>query len=115
MGGGGGGGMMHGPMGGNNGPTSQGYILPFYVIDIAVKKDFLKSKNLSVTLNASDILKTKINRTYTSNAYFSQTTERRRDQLFFRLNVSYRFGKFDASLFKRKNTKVNTEGMDMGM
>jgi hypothetical protein len=31
------------------------------------------------------------------------------------LNISYRFGKFDASLFKRKNLKGDAEGMQNGM
>jgi len=33
----------------------------------------------------------------------------------FRINFSYRFGKIDASLFKRKNLKAQGEGMQGGM
>jgi len=32
-----------------------------------------------------------------------------------RVNLSYRFGKFDVSLFKRKNLKGEQEGMQNGM
>jgi hypothetical protein len=32
-----------------------------------------------------------------------------------RVNFSYRFGKVDASLFKRKNTKAGADGMQEGM
>jgi hypothetical protein len=40
---------------------------------------------------------------------------RRRDPQMVRINVSYRFGKFDISLFKRKNMKGEAEGMQNGM
>jgi outer membrane receptor protein involved in Fe transport len=111
MGGGGGGGM-----GRNNGwfggpiASLQGYQEALYSIDVAVKYDFLKNKAASVTLNARDIFSSDLNKTVTRTDYFYQTTERLRDPCFFRLNFSYRFGKFDASLFKRKNTKVNMDG-----
>jgi hypothetical protein len=32
-----------------------------------------------------------------------------------RLNLNWRFGKFDVSLFKRKNIKGEQEGMQNGM
>jgi outer membrane receptor protein involved in Fe transport len=115
MGGGYGGGgydMMHG----GSTATAQGYSLPVYFIDAAFKIDFLKDKKASLTLNAADILKSRINQTHSESSYFIQDTKRTRDQLFFRLSFSYRFGKFDVSLFKRKNMRMNTDGMqDMGM
>ena len=87
-----------------------------YFIDAAFKIDFLKDKKASLTLNAADILKSRINQTHSESSYFIQDTKRTRDQLFFRLSFSYRFGKFDVSLFKRKNMRMNTDGMqDMGM
>jgi len=110
----GGGGNRGGGMFGG-GPTSslQGYVKPNYGIDMALKYEFLKNKTASVTLNVSDVFKTKRNQTYSESPYLRQHTSRIRDQQFFRLTFSYRFGKFDASLFKRKNTKVNTDGMEM--
>jgi hypothetical protein len=39
--------------------------------------------------------------------------QRRRDPQVFRLNFNYRFGKMDVSLFKRKNTKADSN-VDMG-
>jgi outer membrane receptor protein involved in Fe transport len=114
MGGGmGGGGMMGG---GPAGATAQGYSLPVYFIDAALKYEFLKDKKASLTLNAADILKTRIVKTHSESDYFTQDAARTKDQLFFRLTFSYRFGKFDVSLFKRKNTKMNSDGMqDMQM
>ncbi|MFN4234836.1 MAG: outer membrane beta-barrel protein [Bacteroidia bacterium] len=114
MGGGGWGG--HGGMGGWGGPSSsaQGYIGEKYSIDVAIKKDFWNRK-ASLTFNVSDVFKTEKNITHTESPLFIQDSWRIRDQRFFRVNFSYRFGKFDSSIFKRKNTRVNTDGMEMGM
>jgi hypothetical protein len=40
---------------------------------------------------------------------FQQDILRIRDQQVFRLNFNWRFGKFDASLFKRKNTRAEND------
>ncbi|HLG35179.1 MAG TPA: outer membrane beta-barrel family protein [Bacteroidia bacterium] len=98
--GGGGGGYGMGPQ-----STLQGYIKPNYSAEIALKKEFLKEKNASVTISVSDIFKTKKYESYSESGYFTQSVLRKRDQQFVRLNFSYRFGKFDVSLFKRKNTR----------
>ncbi len=98
--------------GGNPSSTVQGYIKPVYGADAALKYEFLKNKAASLTLNVADIFKTRQTETYSQTDFFTQSTLRIRDQQFFRLNFSYKFGKFDVSLFKRKNAKVNTEGMD---
>ena len=49
-------------------------------------------------------------KSYSESTYFTQTSERTRDQQVLRLNFNYRFGKFDATLFKRKNTKADQSG-----
>jgi outer membrane receptor protein involved in Fe transport len=110
--GGGGGGMMGGGMGGTQN-TAQGYTMPNYSVDAAIKKEFLKSKTLSVTLNFMDIFHTKRMYSVSSSGYFALESFRQRDWQFFRLNISYRFGKFDASLFKRKNNKSSGDGEGM--
>jgi hypothetical protein len=112
QGGGGGGGMMGGGMGGTQN-TAQGYTMPNYSLDAAIKKEFLKSKTLSVTLNFMDIFHTKRMYSVSSSGYFALESFRQRDWQFFRLNISYRFGKFDASLFKRKNNKSSGDGEGM--
>ena len=104
-----------GGMGGGNLSTVQGYYLPTYGLDVAVKKDFLKNKAASLTFNFSDVFATRKNASYSETSFFTQNTSRVRDPQFYRVTFTYRFGKFDVSLFKRKNTKVNTEGMDVGM
>jgi len=98
----------NGPGGGGGGffgsPTStvQGYTKPFEYVDVAVKKDFLKNHTLSVTLSCADIFATRKNATYSETAFFTQDYSRIRDPQFVKLNISYRFGKVDANLFKRK-------------
>ena len=114
---GGGGGMM---FGGGPQSTSQGYNLPRYGFDLAIRKDWTwkNGQSGSLTLSMNDIFKTQVYKTYSESTYFTQNSERRRDQQILRLNFSYRFGKFDATLFKRKNTKAeqggNTDMMGQG-
>lgn len=94
-------------------PTSQGYILPTYTTDIAIKKDFLKNKALSVNLNVKDVFATSVNATSTSLSAYNQTTSRRRDSQFFRLTISYRFGQADFTLFKKKNMNQGGQPQDV--
>ena len=85
--------------------ASQGYIKANWGMDMAIKKTFLKNNAAAVSLNISDIFRTRINSQYSYSDYFVQQYDRLRDPQMFRLNFSYRFGKIDFSLFKRKSTK----------
>ncbi len=114
---GGGGGRF---FGGGNLSTANGYTDPVYGIDIAIKKDFLKDKSASVSLSMNDIFRTRIYKTFSTSTfsktiYSTQENERLRDPQMVRLNFNWRFGKFDVSLFKRKNLKGEQEGMQNGM
>ena len=114
--GGGGGGMGGGGgWGGFTQTTAQGYVNPNYGFEFALKKDFMKEKRGSLTLSMNDIFKTKIYGSYSESNFFTQSNSRRRDWQVFRLNFNYRFGKVDASLFKRKNTRSGQDGMNEGM
>ena len=104
---GGGGGMF----GGGNTPSAQGFIRPLYGVDIAIRKDFLKNNAASLTLQVNDIFRTRLNSVFSQSVFFEQNAERRRDPQVLRLNFNWRFGKVDVSLFKRKNNRVDTEGM----
>ncbi len=106
---GGGGGMM---FGGGPQSTSQGYNLPRYGFDAALRKDWTwkNGQSGSLTLSVNDVFRTQVFKSYSESTYFTQTNERRRDQQVVRLNFNYRFGKFDAALFKRKNTKADQSG-----
>ncbi|HNF29366.1 MAG TPA: TonB-dependent receptor [Chitinophagaceae bacterium] len=111
--GGGGGGMWGGS------PTlAQGYTLPRYFdVDLAIRKDWnwKNGQSGSLTLSMGNIFNVPV-KTYTEAIYFTQDTDRLRDRQVLRLNFSYRFGKFDVSLFKRKNSKADQGegGGDMG-
>jgi outer membrane receptor protein involved in Fe transport len=115
--GGGGGGRMYG---GGSLSTANGYTDPVYGFDLAIKKDFLKDKSASISLSMNDILRTKVYKVHSRNdfsntIYTVQDNDRRRDPQVVRLNLNWRFGKFDVSLFKRKNLKAEQEGMQSGM
>ena len=116
-GGGGGGGRGGGMFGGGSQTLAQGYILPrYYDVDVSIRKDWTwtKGRSASLTLSMNDIFNSK-NKTHTDASYFTQESARYRDPQMARLNFSYRFGKFDASLFKRKNTKADQSGALEGM
>ena len=111
----GGGGGRRGFFGGPTG-AAQGYINPNYGVDIALRKEFMKNKRAAITLSVNDILKTRKYDAHSENSVFIQDISRRRDWQIVRLNFSYKFGKFDASLFKRKNNKTGADsGDDMNM
>ncbi len=112
------------PQGGKNGAgkdgmssaqpqaTSQGFIRPRLEVDAAVKYDFLKNKKASVILHVSDIFRTDANNIFSESVYFRQNTYRLKDPQYFRVHFTWRFGKFDASLFRRKNNKVGDNPVD---
>jgi hypothetical protein len=110
-GGGGGGGMGMGGWGGSNN-TVQGYIEPTYGLDFSIRKEFLANRSLVVSFSATDILRTRVNIVHSTSPYFDQITYKRRDWQMFRFNISWKFGKMDSQLFKRKNMKSNEGGME---
>jgi outer membrane receptor protein involved in Fe transport len=111
--GGGGGGRGGGPWAGPS-STAQGYTIPVWYVDFSIRKDFWNRK-ASLTLNVQDIFRSRRTGSHSeTEGLFVQDNWRRRDPQLARLNFSYRFGKFDVSLFRRKNTRVETEGMDSG-
>lgn len=116
--GGGGGRMggMGGPFGGIQ-TTAQGFIRPNYGVDAALRFEFLKNRTAAISVNIQDIFRTRVYDAFSSSPIFEQNVLRRRDPRLVRINFSWRFGKFDAALFKRKNTRaesgVDTGGMGM--
>jgi len=107
-GGGGGGGRGFGQTVSGN---SQGYSQPSGGVDAALKYEFLKNKAASLTLSMNDIFRTRVSDVYTEAEDFTQHVVRRRDPQIFRLQFNYRFGKFDVSLFKRKNNRDDSDNM----
>ena len=103
---------MMGPPFGQAQSSSQGYTSASWGADLAVKKTFMKSKALSVTLSINDIFRTRVSNQYSYSDYFVQHYNRLRDPQMVRLNFAYRFGKIDMSLFKRKNLKAEQSNGD---
>ncbi len=108
-GGGGGMGMMFG-----SGSSAQGYVRSNYYADMGIKYEFLKNRAASISLNMSDVFRTRRSYTHAESQYFTQDVFRRRDPQLLRLNFNWRFGKFDPNLFKRKNMKGERESMNTG-
>lgn len=92
--------------------SAQGYSIGRGYVDAAVRKDLFKRKaNLTVSIN--DIFGTRKSGSHSESEFFIQDSWRLRNPRVVRVNFSYRFGKPDFSLFKRKNNRMNSEGMDM--
>lgn len=106
------GGRRRGGFHGHSVNTAQGYTLENWFVDAAIRKDMFNRK-LSLSLSVNDIFRTRRGGSHSENDFFIQDTWRIRNPQMFRLNLSYRFGKPDTSIFKRKNTNQTTEGMDM--
>ncbi len=110
--GGGGGGMF------GQSTSAQGYVRPVYYLDAAFRYTFLKDNRASVSVNMNDILRTRVSDVHSESPYFVQDVFRRRDPQVLRINFNWRFGKFDTSLFKRKNNRQEEgggmEGMNIG-
>ncbi len=113
FGGGGGGGWMFGQA-----SSAQGFIRANYYADAGIRYEFMKTRQASVSLNVNDIFRTRRSNVRSESPFFIQDIFRRRDPQILRASFSWRFGKFDANLFKRKNMKNQDgggmEGMNMG-
>ena len=98
-----------GPPNSSTQASSQGYIKSFYGIDLAVKKTFLKNNAAAVTVTMTDIFRTRWSDQFSQSAYFQQEYDRLKDPQLVRVVFTYRFGKMDLNLFKRKD--MNSQGM----
>jgi ferric enterobactin receptor len=90
--------------------ASQGYILPYWTADVAIKKTFFKNQAGALTLSMSDIFRTGGSEQISFADNFYQNYYRLNNPQLIRLNFSYRFGKMDVSLFKRQS-KNQGQGM----
>lgn len=82
--------------------TPQGRNKEQYVVDFAVRKDFLKNKAGTLTFNINDVLNSRRFGNITDTENFYQDSYRRWSVRTFRLTFSYRFGNNDIEIFKRK-------------
>jgi len=83
-----------------------GYLKPIYSIDVSLNY-ILKTKWIfNASLN--DIFNSRINAYHYETPSYFQDLSRRRETRFFRVNVSYIFGKTDANIFKRGKQNKNS-------
>lgn len=80
-------------------PIPQGRILAMYGADLSLSKT-VKNWTFSFTLN--DIFNTRVIQMEYIQPDYYQVSSRRRDIRFVRFNLTYRFGKMDASFFRPK-------------
>ncbi len=112
-GGGRGGGGFGGGMGGfGQASTSQGFVRANYFVDAGLRFEFMKNRQASLSLNMNDILKTRRQEIFSQSPFSIQNVFRRRDPQVLRLSFNWRFGKFDANLFKRKNNRNQGDGTE---
>lgn len=90
----------------------QGEAAAEYQVDLALKREFLKNKALSVTMAVNDIFNTDRDLNYTTTAFSEQERYRKRASREFRINVAWRFGKMDMNLFKKKSEKGGENGSE---
>lgn len=81
-----------------------------YGIDFAIRRDFLKNKAGTLTFNINDMLNSRRFGSITDTENFYQDSYRRWNVRSFRLTFSYRFGKNDLELFKRKSSQEEDQG-----
>lgn len=88
--------------------NGQGKVWDIYFIDVALKKDFLKSKKLSMTANLSDIFNTREFVINTAGYGFRQDMKMKRESRILMVTLNYKFGKADA--IPKKKAKSDSPG-----
>ncbi len=78
----------------------QGYTKPQAFSDISVKKDF--NRFSSLTLSVNDVFDSRRNINVLQTTFYDQEQLRRRETRFVKLGFSFRFGKMDASIFRKR-------------
>ena len=93
----------------------QGKIKLVQGLDIAVKKDFLKKKNLSVNIRVTDVFDTRQFAIDLEDPTFVQSFSFKRETLVGYIGVSYRFGEADKSAKFQKKGGMDQAPMDVPM
>jgi hypothetical protein len=83
-----------------------------YSIDFAVRKDFFKDNKGTLTLSINDVLNSnRFGAIYDTDRFY-QDSYRRRNVRNFRITFSYKFGKPNFSLFRKRPGGSNDMEMD---
>ncbi|MFM2267001.1 MAG: hypothetical protein RL757_442 [Bacteroidota bacterium] len=88
-------------------PVPQGFNKSNYGVDFSVKKDF--SKTTSLNFSITDLFDTRRMGIEYDTPTLQQDLSRRRETRNFRLTYSTRFGKVDASIFKRPTKRPSQQ------
>lgn len=78
----------------------QGKTIPVYSLDMSLNKDF--NRKVSLNFSVNDVFNSRRFGGIYETEFFRQEFSRRRQTRFFRVNVTWRFGEFDMSIFRRK-------------
>ncbi|MBK7639489.1 MAG: outer membrane beta-barrel protein [Bacteroidetes bacterium] len=93
----------------------QGKIKLVQGLDIAVKKDFLKKKNLSVNIRVTDVVNTRQFSINLDDPTFTQKFTFKRETLVGYIGLSYRFGEADKSAKFQKKGNIEQAPVDVPM
>lgn len=85
-------------------PQPQGYAIPNGGVDLSASKDF--GSHWSAQLTVNDVFYTRLWGTILDTPDLYQETERRREMRFIRVNLTWKFGEQDASLFRRRDRQT---------
>jgi hypothetical protein len=80
-------------------PIIQGRTVPQYFMDISANK--MLNRKWIFNASISDVFNTKRMGSMYDTEFFTQELRRRRESRFFKIAVTYMFGKMDASIFKK--------------
>ncbi len=89
-----------------------GWTRPQYFMDASLNKMINTKWIFNLTL--SDVFNTKRMGTDLTTNYYTQSLSRRRETRYLKFSVTYLFGKFDSSIFKRKGQKGGNSDMQGG-
>jgi outer membrane receptor protein involved in Fe transport len=91
-------------------PQVQGYRLPIYSADVALRKSFMQNR-ASVVFTINDVFNSRRGITIYDQPTAFQTSMSRREIRFYKLTVQFPLGKPDAT-FKRTNRKLDRPDVD---
>jgi outer membrane receptor protein involved in Fe transport len=91
-------------------PQVQGYRLPIWSADMAVRKSFMQNR-ASVVFSVNDLFNSRRGITVYDQPLAFQTTTSRREIRFYKLTVQFPLGKPDAT-FRRNTRKVERPDVD---
>jgi outer membrane receptor protein involved in Fe transport len=91
-------------------PTAQGSMRPIYGTDISIKREFLKKKNLILTVNLSDIFDTRQFQFDMQNQFFQQDFLRKRETRVLSASLVYRLGRQDLNQIMRRGRRSGGSG-----